>query len=474
MKKWIQLIAMSLAVILLAGCNLIATDEVLNAQTTVLEINGEAVTKAELINVWSNSMEQQSYQAQIYGQSFDPMDASLRKYVLESSISAVISNKVVLQKGKELNLESFTEEELTELTSAAQSNLDYYASLVKSQFFASTALEGDALTEAINAKMTELGITLESTLDTQKDQRIAERVREETIKNVTIPAEELTAEYQAKVEEQKQTYTATPQAYADDMMNSATIYYVPAGFRYVKHVLLEFDSEASSAISTLNSELTQLRTHRTDLESSLSELEPAATEAAPADASATPAPTEEPLTEEQIAARTESINLLYEQIAQADADISTKEAALATAQDAAYAALQPKIEEVQAKIALGLNFDKVIESYGADAGMQSEPFKSTGYPVTEGMTTYDAAFQAASMALAAVGDVSEPVKSTFGCHIIKYVGDSVEGEIGEAAVSAALTESLLSTKQDETYDAELKTWIDSAKIKRYDSRMDFI
>ncbi|MCL2544331.1 MAG: hypothetical protein FWE77_00275 [Clostridia bacterium] len=52
MKKWIQLIAMALAVVVLAGCNLIAFDEELNAQMTVLEVGGEPVTKAELFNAW--------------------------------------------------------------------------------------------------------------------------------------------------------------------------------------------------------------------------------------------------------------------------------------------------------------------------------------------------------------------------------------------------------------------------------------
>jgi hypothetical protein len=246
-------------------------------------------------------------------------------------------------------------------------------------------------------------------------------------------------------------------------MNNQTVYYVPAGYRHVKHVLLQIDSAARSTLSTLQTELSTLTTTRTNLEDSLNGLHahdghdhgdelPEEEEAALAD------------TEEQLRA----------QMADIDAEIAAKQAEIDGVQADAFAALLPRVEEVQNKIALGLNFDKVIESYGEDTGMNAEPFKTQGYPVTDGLAVYDQAFQDAAMALGQVGDVSEPVQSSFGFHIIKYVGDSAEHEVGLDAGSEDLAAALLTTTQNDAYQAERDQWIADAKVRRYNNRIDFL
>jgi hypothetical protein len=252
-------------------------------------------------------------------------------------------------------------------------------------------------------------------------------------------------------------------------MNNTAVYYVPAGYRYVKHVLIQIDTEAQSTITALDSELTTLNTTKTNLESALG-IVPEGTEVDPA--AATPAPTAEPSAEE-LAAQEESDTQMRAQLEQANADIAAKQTELDAAKKEAFDAILPKVEEVQAKIALGLNFDKIIESYGEDTGMSSEPFKTQGYPVTAGMTSYDQAFQDASMALANIGDISEPVQSQFGYHIIKYVADSEEHEVGLDAVRDDIQSTLLTTKQNETYDAKVQEWIAATTVKRHDGRMDF-
>lgn len=458
MKKWIHLIAIALAVVMLAGCNLIAVDEELNAKMTVLEIGGEPVTKAQLYNTWASAMDQTASMYQMYGMSFDASSITTRQGVLDQAITSLITQRVVQQKGKALGLDQFTEEELAEMEPEVQGDMDYYASYVQSQYFADTALEGDALTEAVNARMEELGLTREVVLDSVKTAKVSDRVRAETIKDVAVTPEEVAAEYQSKVDTQKATYTETLTSYGSDVRNGQTIYYVPAGYRYVKHVLLKIDSAASSALTALQSELDTLTTTRANLEDSLNGLQGQGDE----------------LSEEEETARALSEEQLRTQMADIDVNIAAKQTELDSARADAFAALMPRVEEVQSKIALGLNFDKVIESYGEDAGMTSEPSKTQGYPVTEGLTVYDQAFQDAAMALGRVGDVSEPVQSSFGYHIIKYVGDSVEHEIGLDAVSEDLSATMLSTKQDEAYSAAQEQWISDTKVKRYDNRIDFI
>ena len=75
--------------------------------------------------------------------------------------------------------------------------------------------------------------------------------------------------------------------------------------------------------------------------------------------------------------------------------------------------------------------------------MQTSPAKENGYPVSADSTNWVTEFRDAAMALENVGDVSEPVRSEYGIHIIKYVSDAVEGEVGLDAVRDAPERSSL-------------------------------
>ena len=82
------------------------------------------------------------------------------------------------------------------------------------------------------------------------------------------------------------------------------------------------------------------------------------------------------------------------------------------------------------------------------------------------MTSFDSAFVEAAMALEKVGDVSPKTKgASYGYYIIKYVGDAVEGPIALDEVKESLKENLLTTKQDEAYDAAVTGWISEADFK---------
>ena len=148
-------------------------------------------------------------------------------------------------------------------------------------------------------------------------------------------------------------------------------------------------------------------------------------------------------------------------------EIADLESQLADAKEAAYAAIQPTVDEVLEKIEAGEDFDALIEQYGQDPGMETSPAKENGYPVSADSTNWVTEFRDAAMALANVGDVSEPVRSDYGIHIIKYVSDAVEGEVGLDAVRDALETEVLTQKQEEAYNAAVEAWVAEADAKIY-------
>ena len=68
--------------------------------------------------------------------------------------------------------------------------------------------------------------------------------------------------------------------------------------------------------------------------------------------------------------------------------------------------------------------------------------------------------------LAKPGDWSEKVRGTsYGYYIIRYESDEAEGPVSLDTVKETISSSLLSTKQNEVYDATVSKWVEEAGIK---------
>jgi len=90
---------------------------------------------------------------------------------------------------------------------------------------------------------------------------------------------------------------------------------------------------------------------------------------------------------------------------------------------------------IKAKLDAGEDFEALLAEYNTDPGMQSEA-NAAGYLVGEGASFVEA-FLTASLALAEDGDVSAPVQSDYGWHIIKRVSTEPAHEIPYADVKEA-------------------------------------
>ena len=96
--------------------------------------------------------------------------------------------------------------------------------------------------------------------------------------------------------------------------------------------------------------------------------------------------------------------------------------------------------------------------------MQSGITAERGYAVSADMTGFDPAFVEAAMALEKVGDVSAKTRgNSYGYYIIRYVGDAKEGAVALDEVKEELRSSLLTTKQNTTYDEAEKAWLEEAE-----------
>lgn len=407
-KRVILALILVFALMMSTSCSLIIKDEAVDMATPVIEVAGKTITKGEvkslIENIHDYNEEMYSY---YYGMSYDRTSEASIADAKEQAIQSLIESAVVDAKLAEYGFDSFTEEELAEIEATAKEDYDLYYDTVKNFYFGGSELTGDELEAAIHAEMLNMvGYdSLESAMEQAKSAKSQEKLIAELNKDVAVSEEELTTEYNARVEAAKASYDAAAYTYGSALINGETPYYAPEGYRNVKHILLQFAAEDQTAISEIETAIATL----------------------PAGEDAT--------------------------------ELNDK---LAAAKEQAYANLQPKVDEITAKLAEGIDFETLIAEYNEDPGMNGE---TEGYPVCSTSVDWVVEFKDAAMALANVGDVSGAVRSDYGIHIIKYQSDIASGEIGLENVREALTAELQSAKESSNVETVLAQWVDEANAK---------
>ena len=482
MKKWIALIAIMLvALVTLSGCNLIGYDEDLDNAQVVATVNGTDITKAE----WKNYTEYlanyyQQYYQQYFGITMPMTEEDVASYG-DAALEQLIQSVVLQDKVKELGFDPLGEEDAAEVEEYADSMMEFYKLMMRYQNYpdietveeeqerlAAEAEETPSepvetvatLTNAdldalLESDLSAQGITREYFVESRTASVQSDKIYEYATADVTVTDEQVKAEFDSKVASQKESYDATPTLYAS---NSTSAYYVPEGYRGVKNLLIKLTDEDQSAIDELNDTLTTAKNTLNDVNGQLEDLRAEDTSAYDA---------------ETLASYNEQIAALEEQATAAQATIDETTAAVEEKTETAFAAILPKAQEVLALAQSGEDFDTLVETYGEDSGMKSEPNKTQGYLVCDGLAIYEQSFQDAAMALEKVGDVSaELVRTSYGYHILQYATDIAAGEVEYTdEIKNTIHDDMLKQAQDAAYDAAVTQWVSEATVKTYDKVM---
>ena len=121
---------------------------------------------------------------------------------------------------------------------------------------------------------------------------------------------------------------------------------------------------------------------------------------------------------------------------------------------------------VKEKIDAGEDFETLLAEYNTDPGMQSAD-NAAGYLVGEGASFVEP-FLNAALALAKDGDVSDPVQSDYGWHIIKRISSEPAHEIAYADVKEGFDLYEQSLYQQQYYLDIVSKWVaDASLVTRY-------
>ena len=441
------LLALLLAlVMILSGCSLVTVDTAKDNARVIVDVDGDTVNKLAIKNLVSNQLYQNEYMNQLYSAyglsgSYSTDEATVTSEVID----ALVMELVERHKAQALGFTEMTDEEKETIQQTAQSNYDSFVSSVASNYLGGSKLEGEELTKAAEAYIAENDVKnlygyskLEDFVQDETFVQTVKKLEEDAVKDVAVTEEEIKADYDAKVEADKAAMEENPDTYGSNLSYGSTSYYVPAGYRMIKHILIPLQDEDSTAISE---KTTALTTAQTALSNAQADLEAAAEDA--------------------------DKTALQTAVDEAQAAVDAAQAALDEAKAAAYANIKEKADEVYAKAtAADADFDALITEYSSDS-MPAE-----GYAVREGYAYYVAPFVTAAMALSAPGQVSEPVATDHGYHIIQYVSDVQEGAVDLETVRAGIESALLSTKKNETLSAAKDQWLQEAKVTTYLDRLN--
>ena len=140
--------------------------------------------------------------------------------------------------------------------------------------------------------------------------------------------------------------------------------------------------------------------------------------------------------------------------------------------DAADAEALAQANEAKAKIDAGeVSFDELFEQYSGNKAAGVYPISESLGTVAYDQANYDTDFLAGLAALGE-GEISAPVKSSFGYHIIKATNVVKESTVKSFdEVKDSIKEKLLNEKKKEVYNTTLEEWKKELKVKTYENKL---
>ena len=377
-------------------------------------VNGVEITRARFNTFYQSML---SY----YGQYYDTTNESLQAAIRQSALEVAVQYELMNQKLVELGL-SLTDEEIAAVEAEAQTNWD--AAVQNGMEY--MGITDDSTDEERASAMVEVLSSLEAEGFTEESYKAScveeagyNKLMDDIVKDLTVSDEDVQAEFDSLVEADKEKYEGHVDQYENDQyMNRMYA-------AYVSHILLDVDDTLMETYTNL------LATY----EEQQDQIE------------AGEEVTEELVTLEQVEA----------------------------AKQAIIDSVQPTIDEINQKLADGVSFDELIQEYGTDPGMQDAATRAEGYPVHMDSTNWDAAFTAGAFTMEKIGDISEPVVGSYGVHILQYVRDVPSGAVElDTDLKESLRAELLSSKQQETFNAAITKWMDEANIVYTDAGLDIM
>lgn len=270
------------------------------------------------------------------------------------------------------------------------------------------ALNGEGDRESAAQRLAEeSGVTAETIAQSLKADWWSRKYFDYVVKDVAVTDEEARARYDELLADQRQAFAENPEAFEGAHLAGDVIVYRPEGYRAVRDVLFALSAEDAAEAARLADQLEQ---------------------------------------------------------GAADEDAKAQ-------LDALYAPLEAKAQEAEQKLADGTAFSTLMDEYGCSEAIRSEPLRTEGFYVSDHSYVNSTEFVEGSMMLERPGQVTAPLRSGYGVHLVEYVGDVTSGEVPFEEAMEAVRAEALKTKQEAYYAQQRQALLAGANVKYYPERL---
>lgn len=253
-KKLAGMLSVILAAVMVLGaCGLVETEENATASAVpkvmVAEVGGDPI-------YYDDYYEQFSSMCAQWGVS--PDDETYASFIQESVIESMVSEKVLTKMLTEKGYMELTEAQLAKAEEKAEAELNEYIDYAyKSEIEADL---GEGYSEAEYAAsadvykqqlLSSIGQTWEQVVESYRLGIAEETAKADLLVGLEPSEDDVRTEFDEQVAADKESMTEDPTMYESVLMYGSAVYYVPEGYRNVKHVLIKVDESAGEAVSLL-------------------------------------------------------------------------------------------------------------------------------------------------------------------------------------------------------------------------------
>ena len=388
------------------------------------------------------SLAQFAYQSGIdaaVGLSLETLTDEDRQMILDSTMERLTQNALLENRMQEKGKADFTDAEQEIMRSMAQNR---YEQLWQGLYQKLRESSEDVTEKQVSEWMNKQGYTVEAIFREYRIQELQFRAFEMYCKDVTITTKDVAEYYEnTYVAPDRERYEHDVPLYEKEiLLKNNEAFFVPEGYRYIKHILLAYPDEL---VDALRPYAERLKAAQQKLQEAYQSLADAATQVA------------------------EMNDLLpwREAYDEAKAEETGAEQAYLDKREEALDMLKPVTDEIIRRYQAGEPFENLMKEFSTDTNFQSP--EEPGFPFHPESTNWPEAFRAAAAELEKPGDLSRPVTTDTGIHIIQYAGDMATGEhaltgeeqkaLEEAALYAARLDRLHTLMETWKQDYEIET-----------------
>ncbi len=363
----------------------------------------------------------------------------------EATLDRLVGICLIKQKLSEAGRIDFTAAEEEALKSAARTK---HEELWQQAWTYVQEKDASAGEEEVALLLNSLGISVESVYEEYRLAEWRNRAISLFCPDILINEEQVREYYEGQfVFPDRERYANDIQAYEEEILATGSeSFYTPAGYRRLRQILLDYPEEIEAS---LRNDYFRLQEASERLSGVVRDLTIAATTAESWEDIAGP----RKLYDEALAEATEAQSA-YE----------------ALRKELTEPLIASRVDEIRNLFASGTPFLTLIDRFSSD---KSSSNKGEGYPFHPDSIQWPVAFTEAASALEKPGDISEPVYTDLGIHILYYEGDIPSGEhILSKEEEEMLEMAALRYHQDIALEELIARWRGAYNVQVYPELLD--